>query len=165
MPLIGRPVAAKPMRLTGLVALALGAAALAGCSREGGASDICTPFAAAAANGGPAVINDPAAAFDDCLHRWSYSLAGAKDQADVVASAAVAACGATLTRWNQQSLNQNSQSEPPDGASPTSLITGQPADLVTARAQFAQSRALFYVVQARAGSCAVPTGKPAAGEP
>ena len=154
------------MKLNTLVVLALGAAALAGCNRDGGGgtANVCTPFAAPAANGGPAVINDPAAAFDDCLHRWAYSLASAKDAGDVVANAAIAACGGSLTRWNQQSLSQNAQSDPQDGA-PTSMTTGQPMDLVTARAQFAQSRALFYVVQARAGSCAAPTGKPPAGEP
>lgn len=156
--------------LTG-VTLVLGAGLLAGCGRGAGsggggtslgmgAGNFCTPFRTSDANA-PLTTVDPGAVFDDCLHRWGYSLAGAKDNADLVASAAVSACGVALTHWNQQSLSQ--QNGPTENA--PSLTTGQSGDMVTARAQYAQSRALFYVVQARAGNCAPPTVKPPAGEP
>jgi hypothetical protein len=155
------------IRLTpAAAAAALAAVALAGCGRNGeiaaGSSNICTPFPSAGSNGA-VVITDPAAALDDCLHRWGYSLAAAKDPADMVAGAVVAACGTSLSHWNQQSLNQ----APADQQDPssTSLTTGQSGDVFSQRAQYAQSRALFYVVQARAGGCAAPAGKPPAGEP
>jgi hypothetical protein len=59
-------------------------------------------------------------------------------------------------RWNQQALI------PPAGGdlrAPTeapSLITGEETNPVAERYSFARSRALFYVVQARAGKCAAP---------
>lgn len=119
------------------------------------ASKYCSPFRTAQASTGPAAPNatDPAAAFEDCAHRWGYALAPARDSADVVAQAVVDACSATLSSWNQQTLNQNPQAGT-DNA--TSLTTGQPTDLFGERTRFAQSRAMFYVVQARAGNCAPP---------
>jgi hypothetical protein len=185
------------MRRTILIgaSAALAAMALAACDRGEGAgvgSRFCTPFPKGADGAAP-VISDPAAAFDDCIHRWSYSLASARDGADVVAGAAVAACGTSLTKWNQQSLaqagsdqaqGQQPQSQQPQGESQgdpqaaaaadgggqpgagqaVSLTTGQSTDLIGERAQYAQSRAMFYVVQARAAHCSPPPGKPPAGE-
>ena len=160
------------MNRTGILCLTLafGAAGLAGCTARangggglaGSPSNICTPFATTQANGAvPApTANDPGAKFDDCVHRWAYTLAGARDVADVVANATVAACGASLTAWNQQSLGQ---AQPETDA--TSLTTGEPTTMVAERARYAQSRALFYVVQARAGNCAAPTKVAVAGEP
>ena len=43
-----------------------------------------------------------------------------------------------------------------DTADATSLVTGQPTNAFSAHHEFAQNRALFYVVQARAGRCAPP---------
>ena len=42
----------------------------------------------------------------------------------------------------------------PDSA--ISLVTGEPSTTLADRYQSAQSKALFYVVQARAGNCAPP---------
>jgi hypothetical protein len=142
-------------------------------------SRICTPFPEAAANANanttaapapgiapaPAVAaTDPAAATDDCLHRWAYTLAGSTDGAESVAQATVAACAPALTRWNQQGLGAvGPNGEPFAGGaaeSGPSLLTGQPTTPMAEHYNFAQSRALFYVVQARAGHCAAP--KPAA---
>jgi hypothetical protein len=163
-----------------MAAIVLAAGALGGCHRGGGQGygpvngDLCRPFHT---SDGPQLnTNDQAAVFDDCLHRWGYSLAAGRDQADVVASAVNAACATSLTRWNQQTLGQQSMAQqaapgaPPGGAAApeqgaTDLATGQPTDMMTARAQFAQSRALFYVLEARAGGCAPPPGKPPANEP
>ncbi|WP_304177929.1 hypothetical protein [Phenylobacterium aquaticum] len=144
-----------PVRLLPLVALM----GLAACG-EPVAKGICTPFpnaTAATASGAPApatAASDPAAPVEDCVHRWAYSLAGAKDSADQVALATVAACSGQLSRWNQQAM------APATGASTqaeaVSLITGDPTGPIAAHHDFAASRALFYVVQARAGHCAPP---------
>jgi len=175
-------------RASALAAIVLAAGALGACHRSGGQvygplnGNICRPFHTG--DGTQINTNDQAAVFDDCLHRWAYSLAPARDQADVVASAVSAACSAGLSRWNQQTLSQPAQPEAgmsqpgmppqpgvsqgapaPDQQQATDLTTGQPTDMMTARAQFAQSRALFYVVEARAGGCAPPSGKPPANEP
>ena len=164
-------------RVPAIAAILLAAGALGACHRGGGQvygplnGNLCRPFHT---SDGPQInTNDQAAVYDDCLHRWAYSLAPARDQADVVASAVSAACAANLTHWNQQTLSQ--QAAPPEaqaqGVAPppdqgaTDLATGQPTDMMNSRAQFAQSRALFYVVQARAGGCSPPPGKPPANEP
>jgi hypothetical protein len=140
-----------------LIAVA-GAAALAGCeAREKPDARLCTPFTQAAtpAPGTVAPAADPAGPLDSCLHRWSYALARSSDAADVVAAAAVAACGPTLGAWNRQSIQPG-----PDGQQgPTeamSLTTGQPVNVFAAHHEFAENRALFWVVQARAGKCAAP---------
>ena len=166
-------------RIPAMAAILLAAGALSACHRSGQAygpvnGNLCRAFHT---DSSPLNTNDPAAVVDACLHRWAYSLAPSRDQADVVASAVSAACSAGLSRWNQQTLSQQAQpqagmSQPgmppapaPDQQQATDLTTGQPTDMMTARAQFAQSRALFYVVEARAGGCAPPSGKPPANEP
>jgi len=158
-------------KLIGAVALA--ALALAACEnrdgRVGAGSRICTPFAEANANPNanaavapgsvlaqPAV--DPAATLDDCLHRWGYTLAASSDRAEEVAQAAVAACTPALTRWNQQALSvptAGGQAAAPAESAP-SLLTGQATTPIAEHYNYAQARALFYVVQGRAGKCAPP---------
>ncbi|HEY0436121.1 MAG TPA: hypothetical protein VGC92_05745 [Phenylobacterium sp.] len=154
--------------------LAAGAAllALAGCdgartsSAGGGGNSLCTPFATAQAAtpaspptsvGAPptaAPIADPGAGLDDCLHRWAYALAASSDGADHVARAALAACGPALARWNQQTASSTGDGGPPIQA--PSLITGELTSPLGEHLNFAQGRALLYVVQARAGKCAAP---------
>jgi hypothetical protein len=146
-----------------MAAAATIAAGLAGCNRQaatttGGEAALtgkyCTPFPAAAthAAGGlaPAAINDPAASFDDCIHRWGYALAPAHDPADVVAQASVEACSSILASWSQQ-IGQGADSGQysPRGAAPAPSPAQQ-------QMHAAVGRALFYVVQARAGGCAAP---------
>lgn len=126
----------------------------------GGGGGLCKAFAATpaapAAPGAP-VAGDPAAAVDDCLHRWGYTLARADDDsADVVADAVVAACAAPLARWNQQSLGMAAASGSSAPAEAPSLLTGEPTTPIRAHAEFAAQRSLFYVVQGRAGKCAPP---------
>ena len=178
-------------RVSAFAAIALAGVTLAACHHGGGAAygstngNLCKAFPSHDANTPAIAANDAAGAYDDCLHRWAYSLAPARDSAEIVAGAATAACAAALDHWNQQTLNQQAapgpvmpgQAQVPvGGAEPsqyqpgadqpgTDLGTGQPTDLITARSQFAQNRALFYVVQARAGGCAPPPGKPPVGEP
>jgi hypothetical protein len=154
------------MRQTLISAAALSALALAGCNDNGQAmpavSGVCKPFPAAGANGAatntttPAnalPANDPSAALDDCLHRWGYALAASTDPANIVANAALAACTPSLTAWNQQSMSAGG-----GGASveAPSLLNGETTNPLAEHYSFAGARALFYVVQARAGHCAPP---------
>lgn len=151
-------------KIVGGLILSLGVMA-AGCNdRVGGAradAKTCTPFANAAAAGNaadptavaPAAGGD-AAAFDDCLHRWGYRLAGADDTAAIdVADAVVAACTPVLVRWNQSTLAGQ-----PAGTSDSavSLVTGKTGATPEDRYEMARGKALFYVVQGRAGHCAAP---------
>lgn len=148
---------------------ALAALSLAACndtSRGGMASaggKLCTPFPATpaatapAAPGAPVAVmppGDAAGGVDDCLHRWGYALAASSDPAAAVAQATVSACAATISRWNQQAMTPVS----PSGADQQvpSLVTGEDTNAVAERYNYAQGRALFYVVQARAGKCAAP---------
>jgi hypothetical protein len=145
-----------------LLVAATAAAALAGCqAQEKPVTGMCTPFAQGAVAPAPGTVAptaDPAAPLDACLHRWSYALAKSTDPAGVAASAAVAACGPILGAWNRMSFQQG-----PEGQQgPTeaiSLTTGQPVNVFAAHYEFAQTRALFWVVQARAGKCAAPPMK------
>jgi hypothetical protein len=142
------------------------AAALAACSNTGDGhaanSRICTPFPEQAANANgrtgaaaPAPT-DPASAVDDCLHRWGYTLAASSDPAEQVAQATVAACVSLLTRWNQQAASAGAPTTAP------SLVTGEDATPLSEHYAYARGRALFYVVQARAGKCAAPAPQPPA---
>lgn len=158
------------MRIASLTLTALAALSLGACSgARQGVKGICTPFPATASQavGGPTAASnsDPSAPVDDCLHRWAYSLAGSDDPAEAVADATVAACTASLSRWNQQGMAPAS-GPGGDSSEAVSLVTGQPTNAFQAHHDFAQGRALFYVVQARAGHCAPPPagkGGPAGG--
>ena len=140
-----------------LSALTLMGVGLGGCQRHGelaANTQICTPFKAVTAGqvATPASgVVDAASPVDECVRRWSYSLASARDGADVVANAAVAACGGALSRWNQASLGQGGA-----GEQAVSLTTGEATNPMAEHSAFAQGRALLYVVQARAGHCAPP---------
>jgi hypothetical protein len=148
---------------------ALAALSLAACndtSRGGVASaggKLCAPFTATPATAAPAApsaavtvapTTDGSAGVDDCLHRWGYALAASSDPAEAVAQATVAACAATISRWNQQAIAPVNTSGV-DQQVP-SLVTGENTNAVAERYNYAQGRALFYVVQARAGKCSAP---------
>ena len=141
-------------RIIGVSAVVL--LALAGCADRGrGRADagICAPFNAVANNAG--APGGQAATLDDCLHRAAYKLARASDSADIVAQATVAACSDELSRWNTASVSTPvAAGGTPDTA--VDLITGQSASQIAQRYQYAQGRALYYVVQGRAGRCDVP---------
>jgi hypothetical protein len=151
------------MRRAALIAVAA-ALALSACDTAehnratagGGVGGICKAFPQGSA--ATAAAGDPSFAIDDCLHRWGYTLARASDGADVVAGAVVAACNAPLARWNQQTMSTGQAQEAP------SLITGETTNPIAAHASFAEGRALFYVVQARAGKCEPPRVEARTGE-
>jgi hypothetical protein len=154
------------MRAATLLALAAMAAGLGACEardqKAAGNARLCLPFPAAPVQPGavtPAAAADPAGPLDDCLHRWGYALAASDDDpAETVAQAAVAACHPTLTRWNQDTLAA-AGSDARDAGEAPSLTTGEPMNPFAAHHAFAQARALFYVVQARAGHCTAPPFK------
>ena len=134
-----------------LIPVALAAAALSACQvSERPVAGVCKPFPAA--NAAPPA--EGAASLEDCLHRWAYTLAGSRDDAGQVADAVVAACTAPLARWNQQTLAASANANAPQDA--PSLLTGQPTNPIAEHGNFAAGRALFYVVQARAGACKPP---------
>jgi hypothetical protein len=116
-------------------------------------SKICADFKAPRNTSATASIADAAAPLDECLRRWAYSLAPSKDEADYVSEAAVAACSGALARWNQESLGDSAPEEA------MSITTGQPTNPMAEHNAFAHNRALFYVVQARAGRCTPPAVK------
>ncbi len=142
--------------------LALTAIILAGCDDHDGRmvnSKICADFTASKTAPAGAVVaaEDAASPVDECVRRWAYSLAGAHDGADVVANAAVAACGTALTRWNQASLDQPPAQDSSGAPVETvNLDTGQPTNAMAEHTAFAHRQALLYVVQARAGRCKPP---------
>ena len=157
-------------KLAFLVATAaLAAGGLSGCNREAAAqtgnlaltgSKYCSPFPStsvpsnAATGLAPAANTDPAVTFDDCIHRWGYALAPSRDPADVVAQASVEACSTILANWSQQIGQQ--QGEPSGDDSRGGREAPQTPDPEAQRMHAAEGRALFYVVQARAGGCAAP---------
>ena len=137
-----------------LVAASLAALALGACSQTatGTNGKICADFKVKAAP--PAGLSADAAAGDECARRWAYSLASSRDDADTVAEATAVACQTHLARWNQAALNQPAGEE-----ASASLITGEPTTPLAEHNTFTRARALFYVVQARAGNCAPPPAK------
>ena len=145
----------SPKRPWAIAALGLAALTLSACERGPGQmaanSKLCVDFKQTKA--APTTIAaEGAAAVDQCVLRWAYSLASSHDDADAVAEAVTAACGAHLSRWNQASLSQPGGTE-----EAASLTTGQPTTPLAEHNAFTHQRALFYVVQARAGHCAPPS--------
>jgi len=145
-----------------LTGLCLAALALGACSGPPGTmaanSKICVDFKQPKPAALPGVSAD-AASVDDCVRRWAYSLAPSRDDAEIVAEAASAACNTQLSRWNQQALTQPGAEQPS-----ASLITGEPTTALAEHNTFSRTRALFYVVQARAGTCSPPPAKDGAPE-
>jgi hypothetical protein len=159
-----------------IAATALVALGLAACTNNNGrgmtgAGGICKPFTTATTTttttttpGAPAVLpgaapnvlpaaGDASASLDDCLHRWGYTLAASSDPANFVAEATLAACSTALSNWNQQALTSDNGG---GAVQAPSLMNGQPTNPLAEHYSFAQGRALFYVVQARAGHCGPP---------
>ena len=142
------------MKYAPLTFLCLAALTLGACERGSNTmaanAKICIDFKQAKAPPAAPGADGPAGV-EQCVQRWAYSLAPSRDDADVVAEAVVGACNPQLTRWNRQALAT------PDGeAQAASLTTGELTSPIGEHVRFAQTRALLYVVQARAGACAPP---------
>ena len=115
---------------------------MAGCSEmpfETGSPNpgVCVPVP-------PPRANDAANAYeqavfrDECIHRWAYRLAPSRDTADLVAGAVVGACRPQIDRSATLLANGNESAE--------SYYLGE-------MERVARERALYRVVQARAGNC------------
>jgi hypothetical protein len=142
------------MKHSVLTVVCLASLTLAACDRSMASNTkICADFKAAKA-ASTFATDDGAGPLDECVKRWAYSLASSGDSADTVGNAAVAACSTQLARWNQQTL-----SAPGGVGEGPSLLTGEITTPLGEHNNLAQSRALFYVVQARAGNCAPPAAK------
>ena len=75
---------------------------------------------------------------DECIHRWGYRFAATPDQADSVVGAVIGACRAQIDR------------------SATLLGEGDPEAeryYLAEMERVARERALYRVIQARAGNC------------
>jgi hypothetical protein len=135
------------MRLKGLNGAA---AALALCAMLAGCSDLRTSLADTPGEAGlcapvPPVREGAAAnAYqqaiqrDECIHRWSYLFAAAPDAADQVVGAVIGACRAQIDR------------------SATLLGEGDAEAerwYLAEMERVARERALYRVIQARAGNC------------
>lgn len=148
------------MRALRFGAVGLAFLALTACERDGDGpfvnSALCADFTAPHPN--TAAVADAASPVDDCVRRWSYSLAGVRDTADLVANASVAACGGALTRWNEAALDQPAPQDSSGApvAGPVNIATGQPTNAMAEHTAFAQRQALLYVIEARAGHCKPP---------
>lgn len=122
-----------------------------------GGDGLCKPFTGTAQAAAPGMGMDGGLAVDDCLHRWGYTLAKAEeDDAGAVAQAVIAACSAPLARWNQQALTNAAAVGGNRSLEAPSLLTGESTNPIAEHNNFAEGRALFYVVQARAGDCDPP---------
>lgn len=125
--------------ITGIL---LGSVAAAGCSERpftmGSPNPgICAPLPPPRANAA-ANSYEQAVLRDECLHRWAYRLAPSRDAADLVAGAVVGACRPQIDR------------------SATLLAEGNEAAeswYINEMDRVSRERALYRVVQARAGNC------------
>jgi hypothetical protein len=141
-------------RPTLTAALCLAALGLTACNNTAGGmaanSKVCVDWKQAK----PATLvagAEGAGPLDECVKRWAYTLSSSADDAGTVAEAAAQACNVQLSRWNQASLNQ-----PGGDQEATSITTGETTTPLAEHNAFSRGRALFYVVQARAGHCAAP---------
>ena len=88
----------------------------------------------------PADAYQQAVARDECIHNWSYRLARSEDDAEAVVGAVIGACRTSIDR------------------SATMVAAGDPEAERFYLAEFeraSRERALFRVVQARAGRCSL----------
>lgn len=135
------PTASSRTRLVIAAALALLAT---GCgelrtslSEAGGGASLCAPVPAARTDQA-ANAYQQAVQRDECIHRWSYRFARVPDSAEAVVGAVIGACRAQIDR------SATMLGEGDDSAERFYL-----AEMETA----AKERALYRVIQARAGNC------------
>lgn len=122
--------------------LMAGAAMLSGCSEmpfETGSPNpgVCVPVPPPRAGNAPNSY-EQAVHRDECIHRWAYRLAPSRDAADLVAGAVVGACRPQIDRSATMLAEGNENSE---------------SYYLAEMDRVARERALYRVVQARAGNC------------
>jgi hypothetical protein len=122
--------------------LLFGCLLLAGCGDLGNSSaqapsPMCAPVPPArqeaAANAYQQAIQR-----DECIHRWAYQFARAPDDADIVVGAVIGACRAQIDRSATLLGNGDADAE---------------RWYLAEMERVARERALYRIVQARAGNC------------
>lgn len=96
-----------------------------------------------------------------CVERWAYRLARSSDPANVVADAVMGACAADVARVAEAQVVLNVKNNKDLGlqADPSAGFyerTGKAAPVYAVFWDEYRARALYHVVQARAGDCPVP---------
>lgn len=84
-----------------------------------------------------AAMPEPILASEQCVHRWAYRLAGSPDPAPVVADAVLSACSDIILRY-------------------AVTLEGDSDRNYEMVKNWRREKALFHVVQARAGRCTIP---------
>ena len=136
-----------------LISIGVAGLLLAGCAAP--AADICAtppPLDPVLAN-----KTDAASVTQlglQCVHRWSYRLAGSSDPAPVVADAVMGACADLVFRTGYaQEMEAQTRNENPQGFD---SFTGEEANRYVIAAREMRRQAIFHIVQARAGNCPAP---------
>lgn len=119
-----------------------GAVAVTGCSEmpfDTGSPNpgVCAPVPPPRANTA-ANAYEQAVFRDECIHRWAYRLAPSRDAADLVAGAVIGACRPQIDRSATMLAEGNESAE---------------THYLGEMDRVARERALYRVVQARAGNC------------
>lgn len=137
-----RPLRPHPLRTAVVAALALLATACGelktSMAEAGGGESLCAPVPAARTDQA-ANAYQQAVQRDECIHRWSYRFAKVPDSAESVVGAVIGACRAQIDR------SATMLGEGDDAAERFYLAEMEKA---------AKERALYRVIQARAGNCA-----------
>jgi hypothetical protein len=106
-------------------------------AEAGGSRGLCAPLPEAreeaAANSYQQAVQR-----DECIHRWSYAFAKAPDPADAVVGAVIGACRAQIDRSATMLGEGDSEAE---------------RWFLEQMERAARERALYRVIQARAGNC------------
>lgn len=106
-------------------------------AEAGGGETLCAPVPAVRADQA-ANAYQQAVQRDECIHRWSYRFARVPDSAEAVVGAVIGACRAQIDR------SATMLGEGDDSAERFYLAEMEKA---------ARERALYRVIQARAGNC------------
>ena len=133
------------LRVTrGNAILVIGLAILSGCNNPN--SDICTSISPLDINkaSDEAVAGRSPDPPEQCVHRWSYRLASAPGTNTEIAKAAVAACAETID-YAAMPFDKKFAPNPREYESAVNELSEE-----------ILQQALFRVVQARAGNCAIP---------
>ena len=131
------------------------AAALVGCDKLPDDRICTTPDPIApVATGASRLDREGVAA--SCVHRWSYRLARSTDAASVVADAVMGACWDTIFPLAYATYEDNVSHGAEKPNITVSTRTGREILVGADVYEELHSRAVFHVVQARAGRCRVP---------
>lgn len=90
----------------------------------------------------------------NCVQKWGYRLAKSQDPADKVADAVMGACWDTIYPWAYARMVDAKSVTASEKT--ISSRSGREVNFVEETYEQLHARALFHVVQARAGRCQIP---------